>query len=338
MRAFLVSDSLLRQGETREYHIPSQWTPGSGEEKDKDADKGDGSRLRGRIGHNDITRRVLCGGRCSQNSHNELRDTHSNRAAEKQGPTTPFVDRIQPRKGGPNVDAVDDQVDDKLILHAGILEELSTVIDDEIDTGQLLEGLEAATCEETFSQISLEALQVAGLSKPHLIIVVRLDFGDLLADCLVIGREAPDLCQIPSCCRGVVFLDHVPRRLGNDKHPNHENGRPGELDSNGDTVRAGVLSRMGRIVHDRSEEQSDGDCPLIRPDDKPTNPLGSRLGLVERNCTEHRVVSDTWSLYGWGNRWSMACTDSRPRSNPHPVQRKIDLRGTWESPLRWFAR
>lgn len=41
---------------------------------------------------------------------------------------------------------------------------------------------------------------------------------------------------------------------------------------------------MGSVVHNGSQQQTDGDGPLVSTDNGSTNPLGSGLGLVQRNC------------------------------------------------------
>jgi len=108
----------------------------------------------------DITRRVLAGGSGSEDSNNELGDAHSHGTPQKNRSATPLVDGIKTREGRADVDARGDKRDNERVMESRILEELSTVVEDEVDTSQLLQTLEQTSGQETLSNATLEAVDV----------------------------------------------------------------------------------------------------------------------------------------------------------------------------------
>ena len=59
------------------------------------------------------------------------------------------------------------------------------------------------------------------------------------------------------------------------------NSRPGELDGDGDAVRAGVVAVLGRVGDTGREEETDGDAELVAGHDGATDFTGGDLGHVE---------------------------------------------------------
>ena len=77
----------------------------------------------------------------ADNGHDELTDKHSNRTEQEQRSTSPFLDQVQTREGGHHVHHVRDERDGKFVFDFRAFEERGAVIEDEIDTAQLLQGL-----------------------------------------------------------------------------------------------------------------------------------------------------------------------------------------------------
>ena len=85
--------------------------------------------------------------------------------------------------------------------------------------------------------------------------------------------------------------------LGQEEHTSVENERPDELDRKRDTVRGVVRAVLGGVVDDGSEQETDGDGPLVAGDDGTTDPLWGTLGLVHgdegRDETDSSAGEDT---------------------------------------------
>lgn len=109
------------------------------------------------------------------------------------------------------------------------------------------------------------------------------DFCQLGRNGLMVDWQAPKTGERPCSLFHVVLLDQIARRFGENKQAEEEDKRPCQLNRNGDTVTPRVVSVRSGVVHNGGEEQPDGDSPLVSTDNKPADPVGSRLGLVQRN-------------------------------------------------------
>lgn len=65
------------------------------------------------------------------------------------------------------------------ILEPSVLEVLSAVVEDEIDTSQLLKTLEKTAGQKALADGTLEAVEVSGLREAHFITVIGFDFTQL---------------------------------------------------------------------------------------------------------------------------------------------------------------
>ena len=72
----------------------------------------------------------------------ELANTHADGTDQEQPPTTEPLDTPHARGSHEDVDNVDDGGYQERVGNPGVLEERSAVVDDEVDTGELLPGLE----------------------------------------------------------------------------------------------------------------------------------------------------------------------------------------------------
>lgn len=233
---------------------------------------------------------VLAGGCCAEDGDEELGDAHADGAPEEDGAAAPFLDGVEAREGGGDVNAVGDEADDEGVLEAGVLEELGAVVEDEVDAGELLQGLQAAAGQQALEDVALEAVDVAGFAEAELVLVVGLDLGQFLADGRVVGRQAPELAEGFGGALDVAIFDHVPGCIGKDQHAADENDGPGKLDSDGDAVAAGVIPVLGGVVDDGGQEETDGNGELVGTDDGSSDPLGGGFRLVKRNCLLARIL------------------------------------------------
>ena len=67
-----------------------------------------------------------------------------------------------------------------------------------------------------------------------------------------------------------LLLDKPSRRLWKEGHADSENETPNELNRDGDLPRSARALVLGGVVDDGSDEEADGDHPLIARDDGTT--------------------------------------------------------------------
>ena len=103
----------------------------------------------------------------------------------------------------------------------------------------------------------------------------------LLLNICRILRLTTDATQ---CTSGSVYstlLDVPPWRFGQQNQTRAENNRPEELNGDGDTIRSGIITILGRIDDAIGEENTDGDAELVTRYDGASNFTRRDLGEVE---------------------------------------------------------
>ncbi|CAE7208696.1 unnamed protein product, partial [Rhizoctonia solani] len=121
------------QWENFSSHNPCNGAPGRGKECNVDADKCDQDLLAGHI---------LSRDRHSDNGNQEFTDEHTSRTDEQEATTASFVDEIDARNGHANIDYVGSNRDEERIFDTRVLEECRAIVEDEVDTGELLPSLQ----------------------------------------------------------------------------------------------------------------------------------------------------------------------------------------------------
>lgn len=108
---------------------PGDWSPSGSEEGDVDADEGDEDLLSGQV--------VLRDGN-TDDGDDVLADEHTSGTDEEERTTTSPVDEPDTGNGHADVDDVGGNGDQERILNTRALEESRAVVEDEVDTGELL--------------------------------------------------------------------------------------------------------------------------------------------------------------------------------------------------------
>ena len=144
LRANLEWEDLAR-------HDPRDWTPRAREKEDVDADECDCGVLGGLVG---------LGCDCAGDGDDELAYGHSGSAEEEERSAAPCFDHPQPGKSGDDVDDGRDDGDDERVLKPGVGEVGRPVVEDEVDTCQLLQSLEETAGSETEKKAALEAVEI----------------------------------------------------------------------------------------------------------------------------------------------------------------------------------
>lgn len=119
-------------------------TPGRGEGCNVDANEGDQAALTGQImGRNGDT----------NDGHEIFADTHDSGTPKEKRTTTETLDTPNTGEGHTDVDNIGGDGDQEGVADTGVGEESSTVVEDEVDTRQLLPCLECDTSESTLANL-----------------------------------------------------------------------------------------------------------------------------------------------------------------------------------------
>jgi hypothetical protein len=248
-------------------------------EENVDADEGNQSLL---------SYNVLDADAGANTSNDELADSHADGAEEQKRATTPSLNEVKTRKSRGDVDGGGDHGNSERVRNAGTLEERGAVVEDEVDTGKLLESLEETASRKTLAKVAAEAVEVRSLAQGHLVLMVGHDLTELLNNSWVVDVQSAESGEGLGGTLGVATLDVHARSLGKDEHAEEDNKGPGELNGDGDAVAAGVIAVLGGVVDNCSNEKSDSDRPLVGTNNGSSDPFWCSLGLVKRNqCRNH---------------------------------------------------
>lgn len=276
------------KGEDLTANDPGGGTPGGGETGNVDADKCD-ERL--------ATSGVGLGDSSTDDSDDELASAHPDGTEDEEVSSTDTLHHVHAWNGGDNVDNVGDNGEDEGVrIRKSALEELGAVVKDEVDTGELLEGLDEDTserAEEVSSVVELEAVEVRAGGVSELNVEVGLDDRELGADNGVVDISGVEAGEGLGSLLMVALLDEPTRGFGEDEEETAEDKGESELDTDGDTPRAGVLAALGAVGSERSAEKTDGDGPLVTGNNGTTDPTGGSLGLVHGNNSGKDTNTET---------------------------------------------
>lgn len=253
---------------------PGDGSPGAREEEDVDADEGD---------HGVLSCLIGCAHNGTSDSDDELADSHADGAEEEEVAATPLLNHPETGEGGGDVDGRGDHRNDEGVAEPCVLEELGTVVEDEVDTSKLLERLEQAAGEESPSEITLEAVKVGGLAQRELVLVISGDFGQFFQQSGVLNVESSKLGEGLGSLFGLALLDVPAWSLGQENATDEDNDGPCELHSNRNAVRSTVVALLGCIVNDGGEKKTNGNCKLVAADDGTADPFRAGFRLVERD-------------------------------------------------------
>lgn len=261
---------------------PCAWTPGGGEEEDVDADKRD----------HGLDSLPVFAVRDTNDGNDEFTCEHADGTPDEQRTTTELLNRPEGDRGRADVDQGGDQADEEGIVDGSqVLEEGGAKVEDEVDTGELLEHLQGGSENDTtdvagrVEEAAAEAMEpgspVSVGDGLHLVLVVGNDFSQLLTDIVRVSVLASEPGQHGLRILHLALLDEVARRFGEQEESTAQDESPEHLQSNRDTVRARVLAGLGAVVDTGSQQQADGDAELVSRDDGASHLSGRNLRHVQ---------------------------------------------------------
>ena len=122
-------------------------------------------------------------------------------------------------------------------MNTRVLEEHGTVVEDEVDTGELLPCLDEDAGEGTKKDLIVrgaETVEVRRLAQLLLVLEGSTDLIEFVPDLGMLGREGDQTGESTGSIFIAVLLDEPSRRFGEEDHANSKNEAPDELNSDGD--------------------------------------------------------------------------------------------------------
>lgn len=244
------------KGEDLADDDPGSGAPGGSEGRDVQADEGNHSP--GSVGVGGVIRSIAAGG-STDDTNDKLHDDHETGTPDKNGTATNLLNHDEGEGSAQHIDEGGDHGDkERVVDGAELLEEDGTEVEDEVDTGELLEHLDqdtnrgSADVGRRAGDLSLEARhprsEIAGLRNDrHLVLVVSDDFSELVLDELRVHGLAADAGKSVGSLVELALLNVVTRRLGQQRETDSENESPEELNGDRDAIRSAVAAFLGGV-------------------------------------------------------------------------------------------
>lgn len=212
-------------------------TYGNSEADDEEASGGNHSRTNGGVGAGvgvvGVAIRVqgerAQGGEDDQpQEHPDTADDHGDTAAE-------LLADVQTTEGGEDVDGTENHGGDVRVRDTDRREDLGSIVEEEVGTGELLQGLKGHADEDTTQHSwGSEDLEPLGLATGNLSLVLLADLSQLVLDLRVIGLDAGDKSQSLGGL-GLSTTAVLPAgRLTHSQHTGAHDSRGDEADAHGD--------------------------------------------------------------------------------------------------------
>lgn len=236
---------------------PGDGAPGGGEGSNVDAHECDERLLAGGVVNGDGD---------ADDCDEVLANTHNDGTPDEERATTKSLDTPHTGESHEDVYDVGSDGSEEGVGDTRVGEECSTVVEDEVDTSELLPCLDEDTGEGTESDLIVagpEAIEVRRLAVTLLLLEVGTNVLQLEFNLGVVGSKRGETAQGLDSVSIAALLNQETRRLRKPDHADGEDECPYELDTSGDTPRRVIVTVLGSIVDDRGKQKTNGNGPLV---------------------------------------------------------------------------
>ena len=219
------------QGENFTGDNPGDRTPCGCEEGNVNANESDEHTLTSQVVNRDGD---------TNDGDDELANTHASSADQEEAAATIALDAVHSRQSHEDVDDGSSDGNQETVLNTRVLEEGCAVVENEVNAGELLEGLDEDTREGTERNLvlaELEAIDVRALAESQLLLEVGVDLLELCLNFGIISGKAGDSAEGDNGSFIFALADKPSGRLRQEEHARSENEGPDELNGNRNAVR-----------------------------------------------------------------------------------------------------
>lgn len=213
-------------------------TYGNSETDDEEAGGGNHSRTNGRVGTGVGVVGVAIGvqGEGAERGEDDEPDEHPDTAKDHGDTAAELLADVETTEGGEDVDGTEDHGGDVRVGDTDGREDLGTVVEEEVGTGELLQGLQGHADEDTTQHSrGSEDLVPLGLATGNLSLVLLADLSQLVLDLRVVDRDARDESQSHGGLGFSTAAVLPAGRLTHDQHTGTHDGGGDETDAHGDS-------------------------------------------------------------------------------------------------------
>lgn len=189
--------------------------------------------------------------------HPETTDNHGDT-------TTKLLTNVQTTESGADVDGAENHGGDVRVGDTDSVKDLSAVVEEEVGTRQLLQGLQGHTDKDTTEHgRSSEDLVPLLLAASLLGLQVLADVTEGVLDLGVLLRDPGDKRQGLGSLRNATAAELPAGGLAHDKHTHGHDGRSNKADTHGDAPGRRRLDALGAVVDAVGDEDAKSDEQLV---------------------------------------------------------------------------
>lgn len=192
-----------------------------------------------------------------------------------------MLDNVQAGQSHAEVDSAQDDLGHVGVGKTNTLEDGGTIVEDEVGTSELLQGLKTNAEHGTVEHARAgEDLVPGSLANGALLIELVLHIRHLLGNNAVVGGDTVELGHDLASLLNAAVTVSITRRLGEEQGADTEDERPSKANAHGDTPRGSGVEALSTEVDDVGDKDTEGDEQLESADHGTTDLARSRFRLV----------------------------------------------------------
>jgi len=209
---------------------PDNGTPGSGKTDNEEAGEDNHSNT-GRVRRGVGVQNLVTNG-----SPDHEANEHPGGTDHKTVAASIVLNNVQARQGHTEVDSAKDNLGNERVAQTDTLEDASSVVEDEVGTGQLLQRLQSDSKHSPVEHARTgENLVPRGIASVLLLVQLLLHIGHLLSNNAVVGGDTVELRHDVASLLNTAVAVGITRGLGQEESTDTQDQGPGETDTHGDT-------------------------------------------------------------------------------------------------------
>lgn len=201
---------------------------------------------------------------------------HKNSTDHQGLATTKVLNNVETTESGTKVDSAENDLSDKAVGNTSTLHDGSSVVEEVVGTGQLLQGLEDHSQDNTEEHArggqKLVPLLILGFG-----LLLLLDLIQFFHDAVVVLGDTIESGQGEAGLVDATTTVVKTRRLGEEEHTTTKGKSKDEGQAQGDTPLAGVVESFGTQIEEVGQEDTEGDEELVATDNGTTDVTGGRF-------------------------------------------------------------
>lgn len=190
--------------------------------------------------------------------------------------TTKVLDDVETTESGTEVDSTQDDLSDEAVVDTSTSHDGSSVVEEVVGTGELLQRLEDHTQDDTeeHARGGQEFVPFLLLAFSRLLLTDLIQF---FQDTIVVLRNTIEFGQVTTGFVDTALTEVETRRFGEEEHTTTQGQSKDKSQAQGDTPLSSVLDMLGTQVEEVGQEDTKGDKQLVAADDGTTDVTGGRF-------------------------------------------------------------